>query len=111
MQKNLKKNIKLFFNKNWLLLVSIFLFGYFFYNFINGQNGVIHYIKQKAKLEKLEAELKEVEEKRDSLQNKAHKLYPNSLDADLLDEQYRRTTGKIENNEVIYYYDNDSLKK
>ncbi len=82
-----------------------FFFFYFAYHLVSGQNGLISYFKQQAKLEKLQSELSRVEEKRDSLQQKTHKLYPNSLDADLLDEQYRRATGKIKPNEAVYYYD------
>jgi cell division protein FtsB len=53
----------------------------------------------------LEKELAVVEVKTDKLQGKAHKLYIKSIDGDLLDEQYRRTTGKIKADEKIYYYE------
>lgn len=87
--------------KTFALTFFVFYFGY---HLINGSNGLISYFKQKTKLEKLQTELTRVEQKRENLGNKVHKLYPNSLDADLLDEQYRRTTGKIKPNEAIYYY-------
>jgi cell division protein FtsB len=79
---------------------------YFSYQLVSGQNGIVNYFKEKAKLEVLQAKLAVVEEKREMLEEKTHKLYPESLDADLLDEQYRRTTGKIKPNERIYYYNN-----
>ncbi len=81
-----------------------FICLYFSYQLITGQNGIVSYFKQKAKLEMLEAKLAIVEQKTKKLEGKAHKLYPESLDPDLLDEQYRRTTGKIKANEKIYYY-------
>lgn len=87
-------------------LAFAFVCVYFGYHLISGQNGVINYFKQKAKLERLESELAVVEQKTKKLEGKANKLHPQSLDADLLDEQYRRTTGKIKENERVYYYNN-----
>jgi cell division protein FtsB len=84
-----------------------FVCVYFGYHLITGQNGLVNYFKQKAKLEILEKQLTTVEEKTNKLQGKAHKLYTNSIDGDLLDEQYRRTTGKIKADEKIYYYQDD----
>jgi len=82
-----------------------FLFFYFAYHLINGSNGMINYFKQQKKLEKLQIELSTTEQKRENLQKKTKKLYQNSLDPDLLDEQYRRSSGKIKPTEAIYYYD------
>lgn len=82
-----------------------FICVYFGYHLVYGENGVINFFKQKARLAKLETELNQVEEKRNKLVGKVQKLYSNSLDADLLDEQYRRTSGKIKPNEAIYYYE------
>jgi cell division protein FtsB len=79
---------------------------YFSYQLITGQNGIVNYFKQKAKLERLEQQLSVVEEKTKKLEGKAQKLYPSSLDVDLLDEQYRRTTGQIKPDEKVYYYQN-----
>lgn len=86
--------------------IFTFIFAYFGYHLISGQNGILNYFKEKAKLKNLENELTIVEEKTNRIQGKTHKLYPSSLDADLLDEQYRRSTGKIKANEKVYYYDN-----
>ena len=87
------------------IFIFTFIFVYFGYHLISGQNGVLNYFKQQAKLEQMQSELEIVEKKRTSLSNKVKRLYPSSLDADLLDEQYRRTTGKIKSDEVIYYID------
>ena len=97
---------KVFSQQAFKTFIFAFIFVYFGYHLISGENGIVSYFKQKAKLEKLETELSIVEQKREKLSGKAQKLHPSSLDADLLDEQYRRTTGKIKPNEVIYYYDN-----
>lgn len=90
--------------------IFTFIFVYFGYHLVSGQNGVLNYFKQKAKLEKLETELATIEEKTKRLEGKAMKLHPQSLDADLLDEQYRRTTGKIKATEKVYYYDTEAAE-
>jgi cell division protein FtsB len=82
------------------------MFVYFGYHLFSGSNGIINYFKEKARLENLSEELAIAEERKTSLENKAYKLHSQSLDADLLDEQYRRVTGNIKPNEVIYYLDN-----
>ncbi len=87
------------------IFIFTFIIVYFGYHLINGQNGIVNYLAKKARLEKLETEMERVEAKRDNISSKVHKLYPRSLDGDLLDEQYRRTTGKIRPDEVIYYYE------
>lgn len=95
--KNIFSNV----TKN-LLFCSILV--YLSFHLLNGQNGIISYIKQSNQLEKVNAELIEIESHREKIKNKVGRLYSHSLDADLLDEQYRRSTGKIKDSEVIHYY-------
>lgn len=107
-----RKNFNNLFYKirlSYLSLMKIFFFTiifiYFGYHLVTGSNGIISFFKEKAKLKQLTIELNQVEEKKTSLENKAYKLHPKSLDVDLLDEQYRRVTGNIKPNEVIYYFE------
>ncbi len=86
-------------------LFFTFILLNFGYCLINGKNGVFSYLRQSAKLEIMEKHLSEVEDKRTKLVNKVYKLHPSTLDADLLDEQFRRATGKVKSNEVVYYYE------
>jgi cell division protein FtsB len=85
--------------------IFTFLVAYLLFHLFNGQNSVVTYIQKKNELEEIESELAILERERNSLQNKVQRLYPQSLDADLLDEQYRRATGMVRENEVIYFYD------
>ena len=92
---------------SYLSLLKTFLFTsifiYFGYHLVTGSNGIVNYFKEKARLEQISEELDSTEMKKAALENKAYKLHPQSLDADLLDEQYRRVTGNIKPDEVIYY--------
>jgi len=81
-----------------------FLVFYLVFHLVNSENGLLNYVKQKNKAEEVDKELTIIKAKRDKLSNKVNRLYTHSLDVDLLDEQYRRSTGKIKDNEVIYYY-------
>lgn len=87
--------------KNLFLCFVIFYLAFYL---LSGQNGIITYIKQENQLKNTTKKLAIVEGKKNAILNKVERLYPSSLDADLLDEQYRRATGKIEENEVVYYY-------
>ena len=72
---------------------------------LNGESGVVTYVQKQNELADLEQKLAITESKRNKLQNKVERMYPSSLDQDLLDEQYRRTTGELRENEVIYFYE------
>ncbi|MDX1950188.1 MAG: septum formation initiator family protein [Rickettsiales bacterium] len=82
-----------------------FIFSYLSWHLVNGKNGILAYFKEKSRLETLTHRALTIESKRDAIKNKVERLYPKSLDADLLDEQYRRASGKVKPNEFIYYYD------
>ncbi len=81
------------------------IFIYLSWHLVNGKNGIFAYFKEKSRLEALHQKASTIENKRDAIKNKVERLYPRSLDADLLDEQFRRATGKVKPNEYIYFYD------
>ena len=81
-----------------------FVIVYLSYFLLFGKNGVINYIKNKNQLEIIQTQEISNYKKREDLKNKVDRLYPKHLDADLLDEQYRRATGEIKTDEVVYYY-------
>lgn len=77
---------------------------YLSYFMLFGKNGLVNFIKSTNQLEVTKNEELFLSKKREAFQNKVERLYPKSLDADLLDEQYRRATGEIKTNEVVHYY-------
>ena len=94
-------NILKKFTRTFLLT---FILCYLGYHLVNGESGIFNYVQKKNELEEINKKLVILERKRSRIENKINRLNPASLDADLLDEQYRRATGKIQENEVIYYY-------
>lgn len=98
--------INIFFRKLTLTAFVALTFAYLSWHLVNGSNGILSYLKEKNRLEETETKLNLVEGKRNALKNKVERLYPQSLDTDLLDEQYRRATGKVKPNEFIYFYEN-----
>lgn len=90
-----------------LVMTKTFLgtafFVYLVYHLVSGQNGLLSYYKLQKKLEETRIEHSKEFESRNMLENKVKRLYPNSLDADLLDEQLRRVTGKVDQDEIIYF--------
>jgi cell division protein FtsB len=101
MVERLKDFIKLF-TKTCLVAFLVF---YLSFHLINGENGLINYVKKQNELEEIDKQLAITKSKRDALHNKVNRMYSHSLDKDLLDEQYRRATGKIGENELIYYFE------
>jgi cell division protein FtsB len=81
-----------------------FIIVYLSYFLVFGKNGIVSYIKNKNQLEAINLKEFEVEKQRNELKNKVERMYPANLDKDLLDEQYRRATGEIKQNEVVHYY-------
>lgn len=79
------------------------VFVYLIYHLITGQNGLISYFQLKQKLSETQIEHMQVQKDSSLLENKVKRLYPNTLDADLLDEQLRRVTGKVDADEIIYF--------
>ncbi len=97
---------QIFFTKLTKTVLLTLIFGYLGWHLVNGSNGILSYMKEKSRVEQVDFKLQIIEENRNQLKNKVERLYPQSLDADLLDEQYRRATGKVKSNELIYFYDN-----
>ena len=97
------------FKKNYFILISTFLFLYFFFNLLSGERGLISYFEKKQILNNLQNE--EV-----LLKNKIKDLdFKNSLLSDNLDLDYIETLirerflfGK--KNETIYIIKNNDTK-
>ena len=90
-------------NKFYLFLSFIFvffLFLYLIYFLLNGQRGIIGYMKLKNLNNQYSSELNEYKYKNDYLIDRIARLQPNTLDLDYLEEKLRKNTGYIKNNEI-----------
>ena len=66
------------------------LLGYFVYHAINGDHGLLAWLRLEQELERAKATRAELAEEHDRLAHKVGLLQPEHLDPDLLDEQARR---------------------
>lgn len=82
-----------------------FVIIYLSYFLVFGKNGVINYIKNNNRIDAITIQEANLKNRLNKMKNKVERMYTGNLDEDLLDEQYRRATGEIKQNEVIYYYE------
>jgi len=93
----LKKKISLFL----LLVISFFIFFYLFYFLINGDRGIISYLKVNKTNHNLNISLTKLEKSNIYLTDRINRLKTNSLDLDFLDEKIRENTGFIDSDEIL----------
>ena len=93
----LQKKISLFL----LLVISLFIFFYIFYFLINGDRGIISYLKVSKNNHNLNINLSKLEKSNNYLIDKINRLKTNSLDLDFLDEKIRENTGFIDSDEIL----------
>ena len=95
-------------NKFYLFFSFIFvffLFLYLMYFLINGQRGIISYIKLKKINTIYSKELNNLEYQNIALEDKIRGLQPNTLDLDYLEERLRKNIGLLKNNEITVVFD------
>ena len=93
----LKKKISLFL----LLLISFFVFFYLFYFLINGDRGILSYLKITKINQNLDTKLAKLEKSNNYLIDRIDRLKTNSLDLDFLDEKIRENTGFLDSDEIL----------
>ncbi|MDA1100066.1 MAG: septum formation initiator family protein [Proteobacteria bacterium] len=76
---------------------------YFGYHTIQGDRGVIAYLRLSAKLERVETALQASQEIRLALVHRVSLLRPENLDRDMLDEQARQMLGLAHPHDVVIY--------
>ena len=93
----LKKKISLFL----LLIISFFVFFYLLYFLINGDRGILSYIKINKINQNLDIKLAKLEKNNNYLIDRIDRLKTNSLDLDFLDEKIRENTGFLDSDEIL----------
>jgi len=76
---------------------------YFGYHTVQGDRGVIAYLRLSAQLERTEMALMKSDAARDILARRVELLRPENLDRDMLDEQARRILGLAHPDDVVIY--------
>ena len=93
----LKKKISLFL----LLIISFFVFFYLLYFLINGDRGILSYIKINKINQNLDIKLAKLEKSNNYLIDRIDRLKSNNLDLDFLDEKIRENTGFLDSDEIL----------
>ncbi len=90
-------------NKIWGPVVAIFLIVYFVYHSIQGQRGIISWLRIQQKLEETEKVLTQLQIEKERLERRAHLLRPESLDLDMLEERAQVVLNFSDPNDVVIY--------
>jgi cell division protein FtsB len=77
------------------------LFAYFAYHAVQGDRGLIAWIKLNQQVEEARLEQAAIGARRDALARKVHQLQPQTIDADLLEERIRVVLGYFAPNDVL----------
>ncbi len=76
---------------------------YFSYHTVQGDRGVIAYLRLNGQLERAEMALMESNAARDILARRVELLRPENLDRDMLDEQARQILGLAHPDDLVIY--------
>ncbi|MTI08670.1 MULTISPECIES: FtsB family cell division protein [Curvivirga] len=82
-------------------VVGIGLIGYFVYHSVQGDRGVMSYMRIAAEVSRTELKLEKLQTTREDLEHRVSLLHPKSLDRDMLEEQARYTLNYANPNDVI----------
>ncbi|WP_439814497.1 FtsB family cell division protein [Zavarzinia sp. CC-PAN008] len=75
--------------------------AYFSYHAVQGEYGILSWIKVTDEIRDLKTELAGLKAEHDELEHRALLMRPESIDPDLLDERARDTLGYIASDEVV----------
>ena len=95
--------------KNYFLLVSTFLFLYFFFNLLSGQRGLISYFEKKQTLKNLKKEELLLNKQINDLDFN-NSLLSDNLDLDYIETLIRQRFLFGKKNETIYIIKNNDPK-
>ena len=92
--------------KNYFLLISTFLFLYFFLNLLDGERGLISYFEKKNILQNLDNDKINISKKIEELEIK-NSLLTNNLDLDYIEILIRQKFLFGKSDEKIYIINNN----
>ena len=82
-------------------MIGISLTGYFFYNLVEGERGLLRWLSLTREIRAENTNLQTVRAQRQALDLKVSELKPNHLDPDLLDERVRATLNLVAPDEIV----------
>lgn len=99
MNKSLVLKNKFYFYFSFLF--AFFLFIYLLYFLINGDRGILQYIKLQNLNYNYHLEYSSLQEENEFYLDRIKRLQPNTIDLDYLDEVFREVTGYSRENEAV----------
>ncbi len=91
-------------------LIAVTLVIYFIYHLIQGERGVLSWMRLKQRIDVAEKRLDEVQMEQNALEQRVHLLRPDSLDPDMLEERARVVLNFARKDEIIVQ-DKELLKE
>ena len=82
-------------------VIGIALTGYFFYNLVEGEHGLLRWSSLTREIRAENANLEAVRAQREALDLRVSDLKPDHLDPDLLDERVRATLNLVAPDEIV----------
>lgn len=95
----------------WLTLTLTSLILYFIYHSLSGERGIISLVKLRNTYSTLQEKLEKIRGERLNIEHKVNLLRSKSLDLDLLEERAKKILSYSKDNEIIYYYEDNSDNK
>ena len=87
------------------LVLTFFLFLYLFYFLINGERGIIAYIKIKNLQQDYQNTLVSLNHENKFYNDRVKRLQLDTIDLDFLDEKLRQNTGFIRKDELLIFFE------
>lgn len=98
------RTVKRRFRATVMPVIFVGITGYFAWNVIQGNRGLVAYAKREALLRQVVEDKRYADIERDMWERRTAGLRPNRLDRDMLDEQSREMLNLAEPSEVVVQY-------
>ena len=90
-----------FFRRLWLPLVTAAFLGYFGFHAFTGSFGIWEYRRLEAEAARLKSTLDTLRDEKATIERRVSSLWPDSLDADVVDTEARSSLNVMRANEVV----------
>ena len=84
-------------------VLGVALVGYFAYHLVQGDRGMIAWMRLSQQVRDAQERLATVEGERQTLEHRVNLLRPEHIDGDMLDERARATLNLIGPNEIVIF--------
>lgn len=85
-------------------VIGACVIGYFVYHSVQGDHGVLSYLRLNNEVKRAETTLAALSRERAELERRVDALHPLSLDPDMLDEAARRSLNMADPKDVVVVY-------